>query len=84
MVGTFLKTSSGVARLIVTLNYHQTRIFCYLPSFNVIQLLCFSLRQSSLTPLHLAIRYGQESVVKLLLKYGANVNAEDRVSASDS
>ncbi|XP_073236991.1 uncharacterized protein [Porites lutea] len=34
--------------------------------------------QFSLTPLHLACWYGQESVVKLLLERGANVNAEDR------
>ena len=33
-----------------------------------------------MTPLHLACWYGQESVVKLSLKHGANVNAEDRVS----
>lgn len=40
---------------------------------------CFNL-QFSLTPLHLAAWYGQESVVKLLLRLGANVNAVDRVS----
>ena len=34
----------------------------------------------SLTPLHLACWYGQESVVRLLLEHGANVNALDRVS----
>ena len=39
---------------------------------------CFP--QFSLTPLHLASWYGHESVVKLLLKYGANVNTKDRVS----
>ena len=36
--------------------------------------------QFSLTPLHLACWYGQESVVRLLLEHGANVNAVDRVS----
>ena len=38
--------------------------------------------QFSLTPLHLACWYGQESVVRLLLEHGANVNALDRVSKS--
>ncbi|XP_015765567.1 PREDICTED: uncharacterized protein LOC107344434 [Acropora digitifera] len=33
--------------------------------------------QFSLTPLHLACWYGQESVVKLLLEHGADVNATD-------
>ena len=33
-----------------------------------------------LTPLHLACWYGQESVVKLLLEHGADVNATDKVS----
>ncbi|XP_068698924.1 GA-binding protein subunit beta-1-like [Montipora foliosa] len=32
----------------------------------------------SLTPLHLACGYGQESIVKLLLEHGADVNAIDR------
>ena len=50
------------------------------PLFNLLNLLCLSFRQFSLTPLHLACWYGQESVVKLLLECGANVNAEDRVS----
>ena len=33
-----------------------------------------------LTPLHLACWYGQESVVKLMLEHGADVNATDKVS----
>jgi len=33
----------------------------------------------SLTSLHLAAWYGQETIVKLLLEYGANVNATDKV-----
>ena len=39
---------------------------------------CFP--QFSLTPLHLASWYGHRFVVKLLLKYGANVNNKDKVS----
>ena len=46
--------------------------------FNPVISSCFP--QFSLTPLHLASWYGHESVVKLLLKYGANVNTKDRVS----
>ena len=46
--------------------------------FNRVISSCFP--QFSLTPLHLASWYGHESVVKLLLKYGANVNTKDRVS----
>ena len=40
----------------------------------------FLFLQFLLTPLHLACWYGQESVVKLLLEHGADVNATDRVS----
>ena len=43
-------------------------------------LCCLYFPQFSLTPLHLACWYGQESVVRLLLRHGANVNAVDRVS----
>lgn len=39
-----------------------------------------SFLQFCLTPLHLAVWYGQESIVKLLLEHGADVNAKDRVS----
>ena len=46
--------------------------------FNRVISSCFP--QFSLTPLHLASWYGHESVVKLLLKYGANVNTKDKVS----
>ena len=37
-----------------------------------------------LTPLHLACWYGQESVVKLLLGHGADVNALDKVSLKNT
>ena len=40
----------------------------------------FLFLQFSLTSLHLAAWYGHKSVVKLLLQYGADVNAVDRVS----
>ena len=40
----------------------------------------FVFLQFLLTPLHLACWYGHESVVKLLLEHGADVNATDRVS----
>ena len=47
---------------------------------HVISLCFLYFCQFSLTPLHLACWYGQESVVRLLLEHGANVNAVDRVS----
>ena len=40
----------------------------------------FVFLQFALTSLHLAVWYGNESVVKLLLQHGADVNAVDRVS----
>ena len=49
------------------------------PLFQLYLTAFFLFWQFSLTPLHLACWYGQESVVKLLLEHGANVNAEDRV-----
>ena len=44
----------------------------------------FLFLQFLLTPLHLACWYGQESVVKLLLQHGADVNAADRVSLKNT
>ena len=44
----------------------------------------FVLPQFSLTPLHLACWYGQESVAKLLLEHGADVNAADKVSLKNT
>ena len=44
----------------------------------------FLFLQFLLTPLHLACWYGQESVVKLLLEHGADVNATDRVSLKNT
>ena len=44
----------------------------------------FVFLQFLLTPLHLACWYGQESVVKLLLEHGADVNATDRVSLKNT
>ena len=44
----------------------------------------FLFLQFLLTPLHLACWYGQESVVKLLLENGADVNATDRVSLQNT
>ena len=44
----------------------------------------FVFLQFLLTPLHLACWYGQESVVKLLLEHGADVNAADRVSLKNT
>ena len=49
------------------------------PPFQLFNCVFSPFWQFSLTPLHLACWYGQESVVKLLLEHGANVNAEDRV-----
>ena len=47
--------------------------------FDLCPTICLIL-QFNLTPLHLAAWYGQRAVVELLLQYGANVNAVDRVS----
>ena len=44
----------------------------------------FLFLQFLLTPLHLACWYGQESVVKLLLEHGADINATDGVSLKNT
>ena len=44
----------------------------------------FLFLQFLLTPLHLACWYGHDSVVKLLLQHGADVNATDRVSLKNT
>ena len=49
-------------------------------SILLIESLTYLFFQFSLTPLHLAAWYGQESVVNMLLEHGADVNATDRVS----